>query len=148
MKHKYSKKNKKYKKKSRKHSGGAETTQGCNNCPASNPTMDELAWNNRYNYGKNTASGWQGQCTKGGKKTKKGGGETTQGCPNCPASNPTMDELAWNNRYVYGNNTASGWGGCCTKGGKKYKKSKKKNTYKKIDALIRNYYKDKFGLNY
>ena len=40
-----------------------------------------------------------------------GGAETTQGSPNCPASNPTMDELVWNNRYVYGKNSASGWGG-------------------------------------
>lgn len=144
MKNKYSKKNKRYIKKSKKHSGGSETTQGCSNCPASNPTMNELVWNNRYVYGINTASGW-GKCSKGGKKTKKGGGETTQGCPNCPANNLTPDELAWNNRYVYGKNTASGWGRC-SKGGKK--KSKKKTTYKKIDELLRNYYKEKFGLNY
>ena len=140
MKNKYSKKNRKYKKKSKKHYGGSETTKGCPNCPANNPTLDELSWNNRYVYGKNTASGWG--CTKGGKKTKKGGGETTQGCPECPANNLTPDELAWNNRYVFGKNTASGWG--CNKGGKK---KSKKNIYKKIDELLRNYYKNKFALN-
>ena len=52
-----------------------------------------------------------------------GGAETTQGSPNCPASNPTMDELVWNNRYVYGKNSASGWGG-------KRKKSKKNRNKK------------------
>ena len=36
-----------------------------------------------------------------------GGADTTQGSPNCPASNPTMDELVWNNRYVYGKNLQS-----------------------------------------
>ena len=50
------------------------------------------------------------------KHVKKGGNlnnnivETTQGAPNCPANNPTMDELAWDNRYSFGKNTASGWG--------------------------------------
>ena len=46
------------------------------------------------------------------KKIKKGGylNLTTQGCPVCPASNPTMSELAWNNRYTYGKGCASGWG--------------------------------------
>ena len=78
------------------------------------------------------------------KKSKKhyGGSETTKGCPNCPANNPTLDELSWNNRYVFGKNTASGWG--CNKGGKK---KSKKNIYKKIDELLRNYYKNKFALN-
>ena len=108
--------------------------------------MDELVWNNRYVYGKNTASGWGEYGSKGGKKTKKGGGETTQGCPNCPANNLTPDELAWDNRYVIGKNTASGWGKCFFKGGSK--KSKKNTFYKKIDELLRNYYKEKFGLNY
>ena len=67
------------------------------------------------------------------KKSKKiyvGGQETTQGSPNCPANNPTPDELAWNNRYVFGKNTASGWG--CCKGGKKSKKNKENKKKKYI----------------
>lgn len=85
------------------------------------------------------------------KKSKKiyvGGQETTQGCNNCQENNPTPDELAWNNRYVIGKNTASGWG--CSKGGKKSKKNKenkKKKIYKKIDQLFREYYKNKLNLN-
>lgn len=47
---------------------------------------------------------------RGGKKTIVNIVETTQGSPNCPANNPTMDELAWDNRYNFGKGTASGWG--------------------------------------
>ena len=54
------------------------------------------------------------------KKNIKGGNDTTQGCNNCPASNPTMSELSWSDRYIYGKSSASGWG----KGGNG-KKSKK-----------------------
>lgn len=55
---------------------------------------------------------------------KKGGENTTIGCPNCPANNPSMSELAWNNRYSYGKGCASGWGlyncpSCNLKGGNK-----------------------------
>lgn len=53
-------------------------------------------------------------------KKKKGGNNTTYGCDECPANNPTISELAWNDRYVYGKSCASGWG----KGGKR-KKTKK-----------------------
>ena len=145
MTRKYSNKKKKNNKKSKKiYIGGKETTQGCSNCPANNLTPDELAWNNRYILGKNTASGWGNY--KGGKKnTHQGGNETTQGCSNCPANNLTPDELAWNNRYILGKNTASGWG---FKGGKKTKKNNKNEIYKKIDTLFREYYKNKLNLNY
>jgi hypothetical protein len=149
MTRKYSKRKKNNKKKSKKiYIGGQETTQGCPICPANNPTPDELAWNNRYIFGKNTSSGWG--YFKGGKNKniQKGGNETTQGCPNCPANNPTPDELAWNNRYVFGKNTTSGWG---CKGGRKSKKkknNKKTVIYKKIDKLFREYYKNKLNLNY
>lgn len=61
------------------------------------------------------------------KNNQKGKGETTQGCNVCPANNLTPDELAWNNRYIYGKGCASGWWGGI--GGKKKKikrKSKKR----------------------
>ena len=57
------------------------------------------------------------------RKNQKGKGETTQGCNVCPANNLTPDEVAWGNRYIYGNNCASGWG--CLKGGKKKKMKRK-----------------------
>ena len=55
------------------------------------------------------------------KKNVKGGSDTTPGCSNCPANTPTMSELSWNDRYVYGKSCASGWG----KGGSKKKMSKR-----------------------
>ena len=52
--------------------GFVNTTQGCSNCPANNPTMSELAWDNRFNYGKNCASGW-GKNNSSSNLVKKGG---------------------------------------------------------------------------
>tara|TARA_Y100001933_G_C18931557_1_gene535530 strand:- start:127 stop:1239 length:1113 start_codon:yes stop_codon:yes gene_type:complete len=43
--------------KTRKQKGSGETTQGCSSCPANNPTMSELAWDERFTYGKDCASG-------------------------------------------------------------------------------------------
>jgi len=77
---------------------------------------------------------------KNTKKFMNGGLWATQGCDWCPASNPTMSELAWNSRFTYGTGCASGWGcyncpACNIQKGGKSKKTRSIKKKKKISNL-------------